>query len=271
MSKPTAAALSALVIGATVCAQVGRGGSEWLTARGDAQRTSWIRTDSKISLESMSKPGFELQWKRKLDNAARGPYGIGQGVSANGVTLFVPMSIVTGSSNNVYALDNDTGHVVWQRHFDVQLPPATAACAGGLTTAATRIVSLTPPPISATGGGGRAGQGYRSVIGEPGEGAPVEVRGGGAGRGAQAAPGARGAQGGRGVPAAAAPSTPGGRGVEAAPAAPQRAGGGFGPPAGASIPGATSEQLGGGRGGLARPSGVAYVISSDGVLHVMGL
>jgi hypothetical protein len=36
---------------------------------------------------------------------------------ASGVTLFVPMSIVTGSSNNVYGIDNDTGYVVWQ-HFD---------------------------------------------------------------------------------------------------------------------------------------------------------
>jgi hypothetical protein len=37
-----------------------------------------------------------------------------------------------------------------------------------------------------------------------------------------------------------------------------------------SIPGATAEQVGGG-GGLGRPSGVVYAISSDGVLHVMGL
>jgi hypothetical protein len=36
------------------------------------------------------------------------------------------------------------------------------------------------------------------------------------------------------------------------------------------IPGAPPEQLGGG-GGLGRPSGVVYAISSDGVLHVMGL
>src|SRR3954469_16836902 len=148
MSKPTAAALSVLVIGATVCAQVGRGGSEWLTARGDAQRTSWIRTDPKISVESMSSPGFDLQWTTTLDNRARGLYGLGQGVTANGVTLFVPMSIVSGSSNNVYAIDNDTGYVVWPRQFDAALPARAPGCPGGLTAAATRIVPLVPPPIT---------------------------------------------------------------------------------------------------------------------------
>ena len=262
-------ALAAAVTIATVHAQVGRGTTEWLTAGGDAQRTFWVRADPKISVASMSRPGFELQWSTKLDNRARGTYGLQPGVTANGVTLFVPMSVVAGSSNTVYALDNDTGYIVWQRKFEGEIPAATPQCPGGITAGATRIVPLEPPPVTPAlaglTGGGRASQGYTSVIGQPGEGAPVAVRGGGAGRGAapggrgaQPAPGARGAQG---TPGAAA----------APPAAPPR-GGGRGPAAASgSIPGATPEQLGGGRGGLARASGVVYVLSSDGILHVMGL
>src|SRR5262245_22888847 len=175
---------------ATTHAQVGRGTTEWLTAGGDAQRTFWVRADPKISVASMSKPGFDLQWSVKLDNRARGANGLQPGVTANGVTLFVPMSVVAGSSNNVYAFDNDTGHIVWQRKFDAALPAATAQCPGGITAGATRIVPLTPPAITPAlagfSGGGRASQGYSSVIGQPGEGAPVAVRGGGAGRGAPA-------------------------------------------------------------------------------------
>src|SRR5207237_7982618 len=53
--------------------------------------------------------------------------------------------------------------------------------------------------------------------------------------------------------------------------APAGRGGGFGGPAGPPIPGATPEQLGGGRGGLGRASGVVYAVSSDGILHVLGL
>jgi outer membrane protein assembly factor BamB len=240
-------------------AQVGRGGSAWLTARGDAQRTSWIRTDALISVAAMSKPGFELQWQTKLDNENRRNYGIGGGVSAPGVTLFVPMSLVTGSSNNIYAVDSDTGFLVWQRHFDAPLPAATDACPGGTTSAPTRIVSLSPPAVTAAAppGGGRATQGYHSVLGQPGEGAPVEVRGGGPGRGGAAPAAGRGAAG----PPNAAGAAPG-RG------APQ--GGGFGRGPSEPIPGAPPEQVAGG-GGLNRPSGVVYAISSDGVLHVMGL
>ena len=145
----TTVALAAAILLATAYAQVGRGGSQWLTAGGDAQRTSWIRTDALISLQAMSKPGFELQWKTKLDNENRRNYGIGGGVSAPGVTLFVPMSLVTGSSNNVYAIDSDTGYLVWQRHFDAPLPAATDACPGGTTSAPTRIVSLSPPAVTA--------------------------------------------------------------------------------------------------------------------------
>ena len=67
----TTASAAVAALFATAYAQVGRGGSEWLTSRGDAQRTSWIRSDAKISMESMSKPGFDLQWKTKLDNENR--------------------------------------------------------------------------------------------------------------------------------------------------------------------------------------------------------
>jgi outer membrane protein assembly factor BamB len=196
-------------------------------------------------------------------------------VTANGVTLFVPMSVVAGSSNNVYALDNDTGYVVWQRHFDAALPAATAQCPGGMTAGATRIVPLVPPPITvpAAAGGGRAAQSYRSVIGEPGQGVPLEARGRGPG----------GPPAGAAAPAPAA-GTPAGGAPPAAPAAPQRgaeaagaaagrgqggAGGGGRGPQGPGIPGAPADVMG--RGGLGRPSGVVYAVSSDGILHVLGL
>ena len=178
--------LTAVLAGSITFAQPGRGGSQWLTALADAQRTSWVRTDDKISVTALSKPGFEQQWKVKLDNQPRGAHGLTQGVTASGVTLFVPMSIVAGSSNNVYGIDNDLGYVVWQRHFDAALPAATAACTGGITSAATRIVRLDSPTAAGAagfgGGRGRGIVGYRSLLGEPGEGVPAEGRAAGPGR-----------------------------------------------------------------------------------------
>jgi hypothetical protein len=246
-------------------AQVGRGGSQWLTAMADAQRTSWVRNDDKISVATMSKSGFQLHWRVKLENEPRGVYGLVGGVTASGVTLFVPMSIVTGSANNVYAIDNDIGYVVWQRHFDAQLPAPTPSCAGGITSAGTRIVKL---DASATASGGgmnfdRPSAGYRSLLGEPGEGAPVEGRGGRASTGDPSAATPPVGAGARGTNPA------GGAARGAAPGAPPAAAG-RGAPAAERIPGAPRGEEGG-FGRLGRPSGVSYVISSDGMLHVLGL
>jgi outer membrane protein assembly factor BamB len=283
-------AFGVAVLVGVVGAQVGRGTTEWLTAGADAQRTFWIRTDPKISVASMSAPGFERQWTAKLDNRTRGVNGLAHGVTANGVTLFVPMSVVAGSSNNVYALDNDTGYVVWQRHFATAIPAPTAQCPGGITAGPTRIVPLVPPALALPQtGGGRAAQSYRSVIGEPGMGVPLEARGRGPGGPPAGAPAAGAPAGGRagappagappaGAPAAGAPpagGAPAGAPAGAAPGAgPGRQGGGGGGGGGRGaqgpgIPGAPADQIG--RGGLGRPSGVVYALTSDGILHVLGL
>jgi hypothetical protein len=91
-------------------------------------------------------------------------------------------AVVAGSSNNVYGIDNDTGYVVWKRRFDAALPAATAACPGGIASA-TRIVKLDASATAASAGVnfGRGNVGYRSLLGEPGEGVPAEGRAGGAG------------------------------------------------------------------------------------------
>jgi hypothetical protein len=257
----------AVALGSVAFAQPGRGGSQWLTAFADAQRTSWIRSDDKISVAALSKPGFALQWTRKLDNQPRGPFGLAQGVTASGVTLFVPMSVVAGSSNTVYGVDNDLGYVVWKRQFDAASPNPTPACPGGIAAGATRIVSLMPatPTASPFGGGGRGAVGYRSLLGEPGAGVPVEGRAGGPGRGAAPAPPPAGR-------AALPPGVEQGAARGAAPAPPPipAARGGQ---TGDRIPGAPRMEEGG-RGNfgfLFRPSGVAYVVSGDGMLHVVGL
>jgi hypothetical protein len=244
--------LACCLAGSLTLAQPGRGGgSPWLTPFADAQRTSWIRTDDKISVDTLSKPGFELQWKTKLDNQPRGVYGLAQGVSAAGVTLFVPMSVVAGSSNNIYGIDNDIGYVVWQRRFEGALPAPTAECPGGIASGATRIVRLDAAVPPSFGGFGRASVGYRSLVGEPSQGVPIEGRAGG-GRGAAAPAAAAGARGG-------APNPPG------------RQGGGRAAPPAERIPGTPKVEEAGGFGFLTRPSGVAYVVASDGTLHVIGL
>ena len=51
-------------------AQFGRGAGDFSTVGSDAHRSSWVRTDAKISPTALSKPGFELVWKVKFNNEA---------------------------------------------------------------------------------------------------------------------------------------------------------------------------------------------------------
>jgi hypothetical protein len=197
--------IGACVVCATVVsyAQIGKiVQQDWVTSRADAQRTSWIRGDAAISPESMQKPGFTLQWKATLDNQPRQLNALNAGVVMGNLGFgSIPLSFITGSANRVFAVDNDTGALFWQRTFEsVGGRTETPECPGGITGAATRPASVVPN----IPGPARAPQNrpaYRSGVGAPGEGVPAYLMG--RGRAAPApAPAAAAARG------AAAPQTP---------------------------------------------------------------
>jgi outer membrane protein assembly factor BamB len=149
-------------------------GFDWPATGADAQRTAWLRLDPNISAANLSKPGFEFLWQEKLANAPRQSVSLNQGVTMNGLLGFTPASFVTGASNNVFALDNDTGYPVWHRRFDDPLPAPTAACPGGITGAAGRVVSLVRAPLQLPAPA-TPQRGYRGGIGLAGEGVPMEI------------------------------------------------------------------------------------------------
>ena len=171
--------------------------------------------------------------------------------------------MVTGAGDRVYGLDNDIGFVVWQRALDLEDVASLPACAGAVTAATTRIVPLDGPatlnPLARPAG--PPGVGYRTLLGKPGAGTPVDnVR-------RQQLAAAR--------PAAATPTpTPGTPAAGASPTAPASPGAATSGPVRArsndDIPGAPPFVGPPGRA-LARPSGVAYVIARDGRLRVLGL
>ena len=173
-------------------------GFDWPATGADAQRTGWLRLDPNISVENLSQPVFQFLWREKLDNAPRQSVSLNQGVTMNGLLGFTPASFVSGASNVVFAVDNDTGYPVWSRRFDASLPAPTAQCPGGITGAAGRVVSLVREPLQLPAPGAPLA-GYRGGSGLPGEGVPMEIarRDGGAGlRGASPIPARRGGGGG---------------------------------------------------------------------------
>jgi outer membrane protein assembly factor BamB len=135
----------------------GRGGSNWTTAGGDAQRTSWVKTDPRISKESLQKPGFQLIWKSKLDNQPRQLESLTQPMLLSNIISykgFKALAFVGGSSDNVYSIDYDLNKIFWKRHLNT-LPPAPGnlSCPGAMTTItrATPLGATTPAAPAAAG------------------------------------------------------------------------------------------------------------------------
>jgi hypothetical protein len=147
MKKVTAAAvILACAVPATAQRPV-----DWPSYAGDARRTGWERSDTRITKDNIKD--FQLVLKRKFEkqqNGARAltpPVIIGLLISYRG---FKELGFVAGSGGGLWSIDVDLDRVFWQK----QLPASSAKagsspmCSDGLTATPT----LTPP---ATFGGRR--------------------------------------------------------------------------------------------------------------------
>jgi outer membrane protein assembly factor BamB len=158
-----------------VRAQFGRGAGDYSTVGADAHRSSWVRTDPKISPDSVSRPGFELVWKVKLNNEARQLNALTPASLLNGYIGyrgFRSLALLGGSSNQVFAVDTDLGRVEWQQAIMTTPGPqgASSSCPGGMTANVARPVSAAFPAPPIPGRGGGRGSAAKSGVGEPNEG-----------------------------------------------------------------------------------------------------
>src|SRR5215469_13805903 len=99
--------------------------ADWPTFGADPQRTGWARIETILNRENASS--LELKWKLQLDNvpmeltSLAAPIVVDQVKTGRGIKEFV---IVAGSSDNLYAIDADTGRLVWRTKFDVTATPS---------------------------------------------------------------------------------------------------------------------------------------------------
>ena len=215
-------------------------GREWTTSNGDAQRTSWVRSDVRLTKDAVQKGEIKFLWKMKLPNESRQLHSLMQPILLDRLIShrgFKALAFVGASAERVYAIDTDLARTYWETVINYSsIAPvgnSTLSCPGGLTATVTRPTDLVPAPF--TGGGGRGGRSGSSV-GEPGRGAPSLQQALGRGRG-DPAPAGRAAQ-----PPPTAPA-PGGRR--------------------ASAPLTGVAALGGG------PSENLYVLGSDGFVRAL--
>jgi outer membrane protein assembly factor BamB len=159
-----AAGLALILSAADSILAQGRGAQNWNTTSADAQRTGWLRTETRISADAMraaASGGFQLLWKVKPENRARQlttltqPLILGNLISHKG---FKALAFFGGSDDVVYAYDYDLGRVYWSQKLTTGAPPpsATIACPGALT-AITRSTPLAQSAIPGRGVGGIGG------------------------------------------------------------------------------------------------------------------
>ncbi len=99
-------------------------GADWLTYGGDPQRDGWAKNESTLSVDNAKH--IKLEWEAHLDNVSKelnsltAPLVVEQLVTPRG---FEDAVIVAGSSDNIYAVDSDTGKILWKRTFAVEGKP----------------------------------------------------------------------------------------------------------------------------------------------------
>ncbi len=106
-----------------VLASQARAGN-WLTFGHDPQRTGWARGNDALSVKNVGT--LELKWKSKLDNQPLSLTALTAPLVASGVTTpegVKTLVYVAGSSDHVFALDADTGKLVWSVTFHSPVLP----------------------------------------------------------------------------------------------------------------------------------------------------
>ncbi len=162
-------------IASTLLLAQGRGGAEWTTSGYDAQRTAAIKTDPRISVQTLQKPGefgaFKFLWKLKLEYEPKAATALTQPILLDriiGFRGFKSIAFVGTQSETVHAIDIDRGTPLWKYHINYSASPppmlnVTNECPGGLTAALSR-----PTAIAPTGGGGGVWRRARRTIGRRG-------------------------------------------------------------------------------------------------------
>src|SRR2546426_4918115 len=123
--------------------------ADWLTDGGNPRRTAWQQEE--MTLTTRNARDIKLLWKITLDNVPREMHSllpalvVGRASTREGPKQIV---VVTGVSDNLYAIDAERGVLLWTKRFDHSSVGDTALrgglmCPGGIT--ATPVIG--PPTV----------------------------------------------------------------------------------------------------------------------------
>ena len=136
----------------TLSPAYGQSTAEWLTSSADPARDAWQRGESKITTKNARK--LQLLWKTRVGSKTMGMQSFREPLIVSGVKTADDartVAILAGASNDVFALDAETGKVIWQTKlkWSSEKPQEPGEGAGFICTnalTATPVVS----PMEAT-------------------------------------------------------------------------------------------------------------------------
>jgi outer membrane protein assembly factor BamB len=124
------------------------GSPEWTTDSFNPQRDGWQRKETKISPANAGD--IRLLWKIKTDNKTMGMQSFREPLILADVPTAAgnkTLAIVAGSANDVYAIDADTGLMVWQKKlkWSAATPPEAGEGRGFICTNALSATPVVTP------------------------------------------------------------------------------------------------------------------------------
>lgn len=170
----------AISIATALLAAIPAAPDDWTTVGLDAQRSSWVRSDRKISPETVAGPEFQFLWRMQTPNESRSGSALTAPVLLDFLIShrgFRSLAFVGGSSGGIYVMDTDLARMEWDRHFAAGASQSSAECPGGMTANVSRTTSVKMPSMLGFVARGRRTPAV-SGVGEPGAGAVTlaEVR-----------------------------------------------------------------------------------------------
>ena len=132
--------MAKLVLVLVLCAVNPGKAADWPTFGHDPQRSGWA-TEEKI-LNTNSVRDLKLQWETKVNNQSYSLFALTSPVVASGVEInnhVVSVVYVAGIRGSVFALDAETGELLWTRAFRTSVSPksggfqGTFLCPNGIT------------------------------------------------------------------------------------------------------------------------------------------
>ena len=138
-----------IVVAALLAGSVVALSADWLTDGGNPQRTAWQKDEKILSVANVKN--MKLLWKIKTDNKPREMHSLLPTLVVSSVTTSSgpkEIAVVTGVSDNIYAIDVEKGALLWKKHFEYTTGPvptgAGTLCPGGIT--ATPVIGPTSTP-----------------------------------------------------------------------------------------------------------------------------